>query len=897
MAGSGLEDIFELNYGRDTVVHMLSGKAVSRAIRGHFLVDGALMEKLIQSTLSPSDQEREATLHGYQGNLTPDDVSDLRAVCESVCREKLCVNECSILENASLLKLDECLEKLKASLSADSRTARLWLQYMHYIDTVKRFILAERTTDWHLHLEAVNDMLNLFAATGHSNYCARLYLQMMRDLPDSHPWLYSMFQKHGFHSIRRSDRFWAGLSTDLVIEQTMMKTIKGRGGLTRGRGFDENVRSVWVHTLHQCAGVHLAMTSMTGLHSSTQQHVDVGKSRANRDCRDMQKVLDWLDCNDPFVVGDGKLHSLSSGLMAGDDSITCDDAETVGSAIHQKMDDICFTDVVMKKSNQVRTLSHLQKLPPGAKKALAIHDTSLFHRLVILAERSGNIPSYFAFDLTAVSASLFKDGLMRKADKPVLAKALTSGLSFKAMSESVTYVVDGGCLLHKVRWSKNTTYYDVVQQYIMFVNKHYGKSAVVIFDGYLTEPTTKDHEHKRRLSKAVKVAPDVCFDESVPVIFDQSSFLANEVNKNRFIKMLMVYLDADGFTFLQAQGDADTDIVSAALQFASSGQGAVAVAAEDTDLLVLLVHHLAPNMADIYFMSHAKKKSSSAEPISVRAVQQKLGRSACEQLLVVHALGGCYTTSAVYSHGKGKIFQKITTSRFTKDLTDVILQTQATQDEVVHAGLQLMVLLYGGKRDEALNKMRYTTYSKMTAMSLLRPQPERLPPTERSASFHIMRVHLQAIHCKTLALNDLDPLKWGWQVLNGTFVPIMTDLPAAPEDVLNIVRCKCKTGCTSSLCSCRKNGLSCVAACGHCHGDSCSNAEPLTHCNNDSSDTEAEADFLETETATEESNQLCEFIFDTDMDWISEEVVESMDTCTSSAADMNMCSTACFMSE
>ena len=39
MGGSGLKDIFELNYSPQTGGHILSGKAVSHAIRAHFLLD------------------------------------------------------------------------------------------------------------------------------------------------------------------------------------------------------------------------------------------------------------------------------------------------------------------------------------------------------------------------------------------------------------------------------------------------------------------------------------------------------------------------------------------------------------------------------------------------------------------------------------------------------------------------------------------------------------------------------------------------------------------------------------------------------------------------------------------------------------------------------------------
>ena len=63
-------------------------------------------------------------------------------------------------------------------------------------------------------------MLNLFAAAGHYNYAksARIYLQMMVDLEHDYPWLYHQFSVKGFHCVRRTDKFWAGLWTDLVIE-------------------------------------------------------------------------------------------------------------------------------------------------------------------------------------------------------------------------------------------------------------------------------------------------------------------------------------------------------------------------------------------------------------------------------------------------------------------------------------------------------------------------------------------------------------------------------------------------------------------------------------------------------------------------------------------------------
>ena len=47
MAGSGLQELLEVVYASNTVSHMLTGKAVSRAVRGHILVDAALNTILV----------------------------------------------------------------------------------------------------------------------------------------------------------------------------------------------------------------------------------------------------------------------------------------------------------------------------------------------------------------------------------------------------------------------------------------------------------------------------------------------------------------------------------------------------------------------------------------------------------------------------------------------------------------------------------------------------------------------------------------------------------------------------------------------------------------------------------------------------------------------------------
>ena len=48
MDGSGLTDALETSYAANAVVHMITGKAISRSLRGHFLVEAALKSRLFQ---------------------------------------------------------------------------------------------------------------------------------------------------------------------------------------------------------------------------------------------------------------------------------------------------------------------------------------------------------------------------------------------------------------------------------------------------------------------------------------------------------------------------------------------------------------------------------------------------------------------------------------------------------------------------------------------------------------------------------------------------------------------------------------------------------------------------------------------------------------------------------
>jgi hypothetical protein len=291
MAGSGLQELLEVVYAGNTVCHM-TAKAISRAVRGHMLVDAALNTILLADAYNvpiptnntveeppiaaadcESNDDMEQTI---QQETVVTDLTIAGKLYDKVMSSSLPVEEvCSskVLERIQ----SELYEK---KISMNMRTAQLWVQYMNMIDILQKFLKAERTGNWRLHLQCVYDMLPYFAASGHRQYAksAYVYYQMMMALPETNPDVHEKFLK-GFHVVRRSDRYWAGLFTDLTIEQVLMRSVKTHGGLTRGKGFSETERLVWVLAMPACANINNAMQSFSGVsYETSDQHKEMSKA-------------------------------------------------------------------------------------------------------------------------------------------------------------------------------------------------------------------------------------------------------------------------------------------------------------------------------------------------------------------------------------------------------------------------------------------------------------------------------------------------------------------------------------------------------------------------------------------------------------------------------------------
>ena len=135
-----------------------------------------------------------------------------------------------------------------------------------------------------------------------------------------------------------------------------MRSVKSRGGLTRGRGMNESVRHVWGLTLIYSASMHDAMINLTGIFTkSSEQHRDLRPSRRKQDKEQGLKFTAWLQERNPFGFEDENLHSLSTEIisMARKDSVNCEDAEELGLKIKKELDNVSLSaTTITRKINK-----------------------------------------------------------------------------------------------------------------------------------------------------------------------------------------------------------------------------------------------------------------------------------------------------------------------------------------------------------------------------------------------------------------------------------------------------------------------------------------------------------------------------------------------------------------
>ena len=95
---------------------------------------------------------------------------------------------------------------------------------------------------------------------------------------------------------------------------------------------------------------------------------------------------------------------------------------------------------------------------------------------------------------------------------------------------------------------------------------------------------------------------------------------------------------------------------------------------------------------------------------------------------------------------------------------------------------------------------------------------ENLPPTYAAFYYGFLRSHYQCLIWNNDCVSNPtipSPLEHGCELDEDKYVEIMSNLPPAPDSILNLIQCGCdKSKCGGVRCTCRGVRLNCTELCG-----------------------------------------------------------------------------------
>ena len=580
------------------------------------------------------------------------------------------------------------------------RTSRLWRQYLDMIHLLKMHHNAERTGQWEEQLHILKSMQPYLAAAGHHQYAKAISLFLVEMTRMKKGELENWNKLAKMHVIRRSYSHWSGIATDLIIEQVLMCSLKSIGGLSHRRGWSEAQQLSWLLSRPTCAEYNHSLQKLTSVSFlSSDQHTLTHSwstgARMTRDKQDVDKLTTFFTTYDPFSP-DPTLHCIATGVVAST-SANVDDAQSIGVKILDDMVDEEVNQCIFPVSSKAKTLAARPEIEVNATATATQTDEA--RQEAFSYELCSYPPTHFDHKLFQCSGakSELADAIWRQVDlehieKPaaVFPQRETNDISI-GEAHVTRQIIDGGSLLHRIPRSKcHMTWIQLVNIYVQYVIRVYGPDSIIIFDDYPTHPTTKDEARMRRSGTAAIISIQ---------------------NVKQFISILSYHLTARGVTCHHAVADADHLIAKVAIE--SATESSTVVNAEDTDVLILLLHMTPDNFKDIFFAPHIPKqikRTKRRRVWPIQDVQRRLGRELCQRLLFIHAFSGCDTTARPYGMGKGTTLSKVMNNLILGKCADTFTDVNSTKEDVIGAGDLAMRLLTGSNGIGTLAVQRYKEF-------------------------------------------------------------------------------------------------------------------------------------------------------------------------------------------
>jgi len=652
----------------------------------------------------------------------------------------------------------------------------------------------------------------LFAA-GHwqySRYITWHVTEMRNDLPDEA----EEFYLKGQHVCRHRDGVWNAVSSDQFGEQTYIRYGKARGGLV-GLTLSPDQVAGWVLSNNVCNMVSFAMDKTFDdideeYDAKLDIHKEEGKNRQKLDAEDRNKIrLQLLKHVHPLKSETDKLINIVTGCIA-HEKVNVNNALEIGERMAYNYQKSLPDGFYKPLKHEVVTMVTMKKcIKVGDNKVYDME--KLYGRMLVLSQkREIELSTVFKYELAPVPSSLFDEyGQLRKSSKAPFVHKL--GILDANKYQPEVKIFDGNEMIYNVTWPKSGRLHHFVDTFMRAVQDQHAESYVV-FDKY-DDNSPKTHERNRRTGSQVLQEYSMTIGMELP---PRDAIMKNTSNKKQLIKLLCDHGSSPKVKLIGEEQclfnheEADVNIISYVLHVVMKNNAKnIQVVADDNDIFVLLVHFTWKwSFPDV----HITMKKSNGTVIDINASANALGEK-CKDLLAVHALTGCDSTS--YPFGKGKV--SAINNLIKNDLKlDCIGNPDASKEQVIDAGRHLFRLLYGSTRsDITLDELRHQIFSKKKVS----PKIKMLPPTEPAAEQHFLRAHFQYCLWKSAEEKDppaLDITNYGWRISDGTPEPIIGVSQMAPMELLKVVACGCAStdiACYRNSCTCKTSGVSCTSYC------------------------------------------------------------------------------------
>ena len=713
------------------------------------------------------------------------------------------------------------------------------------------FIRSQREGNYKLYVESLQAIIPYMFVMDHFHYARWLSVhvsdlqELQTDSMDTH----NAFLDGNFVT-QKSSRKFSAMAHDQIHEQQNAK-VKGDGGVI---GITENEAALrrWM-----VAGPELARIVNEfedefhrGKDNDTRHHEQlpsIQKSFAS----DFNNVMSCFEkLGNPFSEDSRDLYALDTKVLMSDEVVaTLRSVQNKGKDqyeqfVQTRLQDpsISFYDNISKNNITLfksRSMTSTSKTQPKMRNMKS--NVELFSRMYISCQaRDGDLDTFFEHECHNWPPSL-AEGIdsMRpstsKADLVPCLEALAPRTEESPKAE--VCIFDGAALVHLLNPKKCNnivkTFGDYAQkQFLPYISRKLNDDGVkrvdVVWDSYKQDSLKESTRRNRGTGTPLHMT------EQTSVPQNWGNFLRVDSNKKALFSFLASALQTvvvpDGKILLTTHDEevkskppsdvsliqpctheeADSRMVLHAWHSYQQGYRSIIIHATDTDVVVITIA-MASRMNNCNLWL-AFGHGQNFRFIPTHSIAAAIGYERSWGLLLLHAISGCDTVSALAGIGKRTVWDvwnsmpnlEIEFSRLSNapaELTDDDMDTIE----------RFFVLLYNRTSSlKKVNEARKQMFAKGNR------QLENIPPTREALRQHAKRAVYQAGHIwgqsQTANPDMPSPAEWGWKKNDDGWHPFWTVLPEASKGCRELIRCKCTKRCSGN-CKCFRANLPCTGLC------------------------------------------------------------------------------------